>query len=82
MLAGRIGYKRAILATAHKLLRVMHTVLREARPYTDPDVDYEQLVVERNAPRWIRVAQAAMASSTKRKQPRAADPNAPDHAAL
>ena len=55
MLAGRIGYKRAILATAHKLLRVMHTVLREDRPYTDPDVDYEQLVVERNAPRWIRM---------------------------
>ena len=55
MLAGRIGYKRAILATAHKLLRVIHTVLREDRPYTDPDVDYEQLVVERNAPRWIRM---------------------------
>ena len=55
MLAGRIGYKRAILATAHKLLRVIHTVLREDRPYTDPDVDYEQLVVERNAPRWLRM---------------------------
>ena len=55
MLAGRIGYKRAILATAHKLLRVIHTVLREDRPYTDPDIDYEKLVVERNAPRWIRM---------------------------
>ena len=53
LLAGRIGYKRAILATAHKLLRVIHTVLREDRPYTDPDIDYEKLVVERNAPRWI-----------------------------
>ena len=57
MLAGRIGYKRAILATAHKLLRVIHTVLREDRPYTDPDIDYEKLVVERNAPRWIRMLQ-------------------------
>ena len=55
MLAGRIGYKRAILATAHKLLRVIHTVLREDRPYTDPDIDYKKLVVERNAPRWIRM---------------------------
>ena len=53
-LAKRLGYKRAILATAHKLLRVIHAVLRDDRPYTDPDVDYERLVVERNAPRWIR----------------------------
>ena len=46
---------RAILATAHKLLRVIHTVLRDDRPYTDPGIDYERLVVERNAPRWIRM---------------------------
>ena len=63
MLAGRIGYKRAILATAHKLLRVLHTVLREDRPYTDPDIDYEKLVVERNAPRWIRMLQQSPFSS-------------------
>ena len=54
-LAARLGYKRAILATAHKLLRVIHAVLRDDRPYTDPGIDYEQLVVERNAPRWIRM---------------------------
>ena len=53
MLAGRIGYKKAILASAHKLLRVIHAVLRDDRPYTDPDIDYEKLVVERNAPRWL-----------------------------
>ena len=55
MLAGRVGYKRAILASAHKLLRVIHAVLRDDRPYTDPDIDYEKLVVERNAPRWLRM---------------------------
>ena len=55
MLAGRLGYKRAILASAHKLLRVIHAVLRDDRPYTDPDIDYEKLVVERNAPRWLRM---------------------------
>ena len=54
-LAARLGYKRAILATAHKLLRVIHAVLRDDRPYTDPGIDYERLVVARNAPRWIRV---------------------------
>ena len=54
-LTGHLGYKRAILATAHKLLRVIHAVLRDDRPYTDPGIDYEGLVVERNAPRWIRM---------------------------
>ena len=54
-LAGRLGYKRAILATAHKLLRVIHAVLRDDRPYTDPGIDYQRLVVERNAPRWLRM---------------------------
>ena len=31
-LATRGGYKRAILATAHKLLRVIHAVLQDDRP--------------------------------------------------
>ena len=54
-LAGRLGYKRAILAAAYKLLRVIHAVLREDRPYIDPGIDYEHLVIDRNAPRWIRM---------------------------
>ena len=54
-LAARLGYRRAILATAHKLLRVIHAVLRDDRPYTDPGIDYEYLVVACNAPRWIRM---------------------------
>ena len=54
-LAARLGYKRAIFATAHKLLRVIHAVLRDDRPYIDPGIDYERLVVARNAPRWIRM---------------------------
>ena len=51
----RRGYKRAIVATAHKLLRVLYVVLRDARPYRDPEADYEALMVRRNAPRWIRM---------------------------
>lgn len=51
----RRGYKRAIVATAHKLLRVLYVVLRDARPYQDPEADYEELLVRRNAPRWIRM---------------------------
>ena len=42
-----------ILATAHKLVRVIHAGLHD-RPYTDPGIDDERLVVERHAPRWIR----------------------------
>ena len=42
-----------ILATAHKLVRVIHAGLHD-RPYTDPGIDDERLVVERNAPRWSR----------------------------
>ena len=51
----RRGYKRAIVATAHKLLRVLYVVLRDARPYHDPEADYEELLVRRNAPRWTRM---------------------------
>lgn len=54
-LADRLGYKRAILGTAHKLLRVIHAVLRDDRPYADPDIDYARLVIAPGAPRWIRV---------------------------
>ena len=30
-------------------------VLRDARPYHDPEADYAELLVRRNAPRWIRM---------------------------
>lgn len=51
----RRGYKRAIVATAHKMLRVIYVVLRDAKPYHDPEADHESLLVSRNAPRWIRM---------------------------
>ena len=51
----RRGYKRAIVATAHKILRVIYVVLRDGTPYYDPEADYEALMVSRNAPRWIRM---------------------------
>ena len=65
--AVRLGYKRAILATAHKLLRVIHAVLRDDRPYTDPGIDYERLIVARNAPRWIRMLTQRAVSTTLRQ---------------
>jgi len=49
----RRGHKRAIVAIGHKLLRVVYAVLKNLKPYMDPAIDYSQLVVNRNAPRWI-----------------------------
>ncbi len=51
----RRGYKRATVATAHKLLRTVYYVLRNREVYRDPHTDYEKLTVKRNAPRWIRM---------------------------
>ena len=50
----RRGHKRAIIAVAHKMLRVIYSLLKNNRPYYDPEVDYEELMVQRNAPRWIK----------------------------
>ena len=54
-LAARRGYKRAIVAGAHKMLRIVYVVLKTATPYYDRTADYEALMVKRNAPRWIRM---------------------------
>jgi len=49
----RRGHKRAIIAVAHKILRVIYALLKSLQPYRDPGIDYSRLVVERNAPRWL-----------------------------
>jgi hypothetical protein len=43
------------MAVAHKLLEVSYTILKNHEPYKDPCVDYHELMVRRNAPRWIKV---------------------------
>lgn len=52
-LTARRSSKRAIQATAYKLLRTAYPVLREEHHYRNPGIDYEQLQVQRNAPRWM-----------------------------
>lgn len=54
----RRGYKRAIVATAHKMLRSIWAILRDSQPYQDPAIDYDALVVDRNASRWLRQLEA------------------------
>ncbi len=50
----RRGHKRSIIAVGHKLLRVIYTVLKMQQPYRDPAIDYEALVIAKNAPRWLK----------------------------
>lgn len=49
----RRGHNRAILAIGRKLLEIVFVLLSRKEPYKDPQVDYEKLLVMRNAPRWI-----------------------------
>lgn len=49
----RRGHKRSIIALGHKLLKTIFVLLSRNVPYHDTTVDYEQLLVKRNAPRWI-----------------------------
>lgn len=53
-LVPRRGHKRAIVATAHKMLRTIFHMLKRGEYYRDSSVDYEELAAKRNAPRWIK----------------------------
>lgn len=51
----RMGYKKAIVALAHKMVRIIFAMLKSQKYYQDQGVDYEALLVQRNAPRWIKM---------------------------
>jgi hypothetical protein len=48
------GRKRSIVAIAHKMLRIIFIMLKNKELYKDKVVNYEEIIVKRNAPRWIR----------------------------
>ena len=50
----RRGHKRSIIAIGHKILRIVFVMLKNITPYYDPGIDYEKLIVDRNAPRWLK----------------------------
>ncbi len=50
----RLGYKKTTVAVAHKMMRIIYIMLRDDVPYKDPKIDYEHIVVARNASRWKR----------------------------
>jgi hypothetical protein len=45
------------VAVGHKLLEVIYIILSRQEPYKDPNIDYEALMVQRNAPGWIQALQ-------------------------
>ncbi|HEC17119.1 MAG TPA: IS110 family transposase, partial [Sedimenticola sp.] len=51
----RKGYKKAIVALAHKMLRILYAMLSNKTHYQDSTIDYEALTVARNAPRWLKM---------------------------
>ena len=51
---GRL-HKKAIVALAHKMLRIIYAMLSNGTHYKDSTVDYEALTVARNAPRWLKM---------------------------
>ena len=50
----RKTHKKAIVAIAHKMIRVIYLMLTRKEPYRDAQVDYETMSAKKNAPRWIR----------------------------
>lgn len=49
----RRGHKRSIVAVGHKILKIVYIMLRDKVPYKDPETDYEEMLIKKNAPRWI-----------------------------
>ena len=50
----RKTHKKAIIAIAHKIIRLVYLLLSRKEPYRDPMVDYDAMSAKRNAPRWFK----------------------------
>jgi hypothetical protein len=35
------------------MMRIIYQMIKEGKPYEDPNVDYLELLAKKNAPRWI-----------------------------
>ncbi len=54
----RKSHKKAIVAVAHKMLRLIYVLLHRREPYIDRGTDYAAMSAKKNAPRWIRQLKA------------------------
>jgi transposase len=50
----RKTHKKAIVALAHKIIRLVYLLLTRKVAYHDPQTDYEAMSAKKNAPRWIK----------------------------
>jgi hypothetical protein len=50
----RKTHKKAIVALAHKMIRLIYLLLTRNQAYLDPQVDYAAMSAKKNAPRWIK----------------------------
>jgi len=54
----RKSHKKAIVAVAHKMIRLIYILLSRGQPYLDQAIDYAALSAKKNAPRWIKQLRA------------------------
>ena len=57
-LMARKSHKKAIVAVAHKMIRLIFVLLSRRQPYIDQSIDYAALSAKKNAPRWIKQLKA------------------------
>ena len=53
-LMARKSHKKAIVAVAHKMIRLIFLLLARRQPYIDQGIDYAAMSAKKNAPRWIK----------------------------
>jgi transposase len=46
--------KKAIIAFAHRKIRLIYLMLSRRQPHIDQGIDYAAMSAKKNAPRWIR----------------------------
>ena len=54
----RKSHKKAIVAVAHKMIRLIFILLSRRQPYIDQAIDYAAMSAKKNAPRWIKQLKA------------------------
>jgi transposase len=54
----RKSHKKAIVAVAHKMIRLIYILLSRRQPYLDQTIDYAAMSAKKNAPRWIKQLKA------------------------
>jgi hypothetical protein len=54
----RKSHMKAIVALAHKMIRLIYVLLSRCQPYIDQHIDCAALSAKKNAARWIRQLRA------------------------